>query len=351
MSTSIPTATRSRVPEGVRAGGQFAAELQPEPTLTRRNSRLGAFDGILTDESVAELDSSAKSASRFWVSRKEVRAGAAGFSQDVSDISQETALRVLMSLQKMGEAPDNLRSYTMTTSKRATADANPNGRNWEVNSANAILNLWKENFKASAHRDPTSVEIDEEAEKMCAEWPDQNHKPPRDFHRRPSVVAINLDESAVANLAAKSFPGSDIVDDSVEEDSAMGIALTASINGERKDMIKMRQVAWNAFAEAREDLPAMVPKSVNPRRAANIRKSVTEAGGVLAVCKSWSEDGDSEATAALFAPFGTVGFEEQEHIVDFLTSRHVAGFTNGAETLWDHALTGSTNRKRASDEG
>ena len=111
----------------------------------------------------------------------------------------------------------------------------------------------------------------------------------------------------------------------------------------------MRRMSWNAFAEARESLPEMKPKHINPRRASVIRSTIENAGGVSAVCSQWSQVGDSDATEALFAPFGKLSFDEQEAVVDFLTSAQVGKFDNGAETLWGHAITGATNRKRSGD--
>jgi DNA-directed RNA polymerase specialized sigma24 family protein len=365
-NTSV--ANRSRVPDGFRNGGEFTTERSQEAVLTARPSRLGNFAEILDEDQVALLAAASKSTSRFWVSRKEIRSGQAGFGTDVSDISQETALRVLESIEKLGKAPTNLSSYTMTISRRVVSDTSPTGRrNWEIVSANAQLNKWKEEFRTESNREANRNEIDGQKHIIIASF-DEKHRPAWDFDDANGRLApIALEAEQVNNLATANFPGSDYEDESFDPASPMGEAISAVIekdlaaaevalrpneNGEtkvREKMAAMRRMSWNAFAEARDNLPEMQPKHINPRHASVIRAAVEASGGVAAVCAQWSEVGDSDATEALFAPFGKLSFEEQESVVDFLTSKQVGKFENGAETLWGHAITGATNRKRSGD--
>lgn len=370
-TTTAPTSviSRSRVPAGVTTGGEFATERTNEPTLTARPNRLGNFSNVLTEEEIDRLAESARISTRFWLSRKDSRGGRGyGYSSDVSDISQATALKVLESINRMGEAPTNMSSYVMTTARHVVSDANPNGRNWENTVANAQLHAWKEEFRSLHEREAMPTEVAAYKNEIIEGWPDQMHRPSQDFDSQNSRLApLEIDADIAETLATKRFPGDGLSDDIVDADSAMGQALAAvrdkkfSESGADVDnaaeepnirarMAEMRRMSWNAFAETVEDLPPMIPKLVSPRRAAKLRVSVKEAGGVAAVCNQWSVDGDSEITDGLFAPFGNITFEQQESVVAFLTSHRLRSFTNGAEILWDHALTGATNRKRAGDE-
>jgi hypothetical protein len=339
---------------------------EPTPLLTGSSRSLGAFSGILDESQVERMASSAKSSANFWVSRKWNNTGVA---PEVSDMAQQAALLFLESAAKSGKAPANPSAYMMTIARRAVSDSNVTGRrrNWEIYSANAKLQKWKEEFRTENHRDAKRSEIDAE-KTIIIESVDKDHRPPWNFDDANSRLApISLDAEQVNNLATASFPGSDYEDQSFDPSSPMGEALTAVIEkdlaaagfplstsngtdgGVRQKMATAGMNYWEAIREVNPELPELQPKSINPRRAAVIRSTIESAGGFTKVLEQWSEVGDSDVTDALFAPWGNLSFEHKEAVFDFFNAPRITKYNNGPENLWIKAIGRATNRTRPGD--
>jgi hypothetical protein len=103
---------------------------------------------------------------------------------------------------------------------------------------------------------------------------------------------------------------------------------------------EMKRLAWNAIAE-NTGVPMSNPGSLSQRQVTKHRGIMeNHKNGVLGACKAWSVGNDGEATEALFAPFGEIGFEEQEKIVDTL-ERFGA---DRAQTMWESAMAIANNK-------
>jgi hypothetical protein len=103
---------------------------------------------------------------------------------------------------------------------------------------------------------------------------------------------------------------------------------------------EMKRLAWNAIAE-NTGVPMSNPGSLSQRQVTKHRGVMEKhKNGVLGACKAWSVGNDGEATEALFAPFGEIGFEEQEKIVDTL-ERFGA---DRAQTMWESAMAIANNK-------
>jgi hypothetical protein len=87
------------------------------------------------------------------------------------------------------------------------------------------------------------------------------------------------------------------------------------------------------------------PGSLSQRQVTKHRGIITDpkGPGIMGACKDWSLGNDGDATEALFAPFGDIGFEEQEKVVDTLERFEAAG-AGRAQIMWESAMAIANNK-------
>lgn len=330
----------NRVPKGIHTGGQFAATVHAEPNLSLAAERLGEF----TD--AEEFVSIAYTSAEHWQRRYNQQEKSLIVSKD--DIAQETILRTLEALNRGNKITD-FKQFVSSTAANVTVRATETVFRAEDRRAYRIFESQREAIEGEIGRPMTQREKDALETKVLDEWHDPRHKPSKDFR-----IARTFDRSLDAPInrgngvdAGQSL-GSMLADPEsdghvIKPGSYMDRAHTAMEETGAAHKAEMKRLAWNAIAED-TGVPLSNPGSLSQRQVTKHRGVLTEhKNSVLRACKAWSVGNDGENTEALFAPFGELGFEDQEKVVDMLERFEGQG-EGRAQAMWESAMAIANNK-------
>lgn len=332
------SAGTKRVQKGIPTGGQFAATLHAEPTLSLAAERLGEFTDA--EEFVAIAYSSAETWSRRYdLDRKTI-------INSKEDVAQETMLRTLEALNR-GNKINDFRQFVTSTAANVTVRATETVFRAEDRRAYRIFEEQREAIENELGRRMTQREKDDLDQKVRDEWHDPRHKPSKDF-RIARTFDRSLDAPHGADGGVESTLGATLVNPEqsghyIAPGSYMDRAHNAMEETGAAHKAEMKRLAWNAIAED-TGIPMSNPGSLSQRQVTKHRGVLPEKdNAVVAACKAWSLGNDGENTEALFAPFGELGFEEQEKVVDALERFEAMG-PGRAQTMWESAMAIANNK-------
>lgn len=328
----------NRVPKGIPTGGQFAATSHAEPSLSLAAERLDEF----TDAD--EFVSIAYSSAEHWQRRYNQQEKSVIVGKD--DIAQETILRTLEALNRGNKITD-FKQFVSSTAANVTVRATETVFRAEDRKAWRIFEEQRTAIEAEIGRPMTQREKDALDQKVRDEWHDPRHKPSKDF-RIARTFDRSLDAPYGADGGVESTLGATLVNPEtsghyIKPGSYMDRAHTAMEETGAAHKAEMKRLAWNAFAE-NTGVPMSNPGSLSQRQVTKHRGVLTEhKDGVMRACRAWSVGNDGENTEALFAPFGELGFEDQEKVVDMLERFETQG-EGRAQTMWESAIAIANNK-------
>lgn len=329
----------NRVPKGIPTGGQFAATTHAEPTLSLASERLQEFT------SAEELVEIANSSASHW--RRRYNQQDKSIIVDADDIAQETILRTLETLHK-GLPITNFKQMVTSTAANVTVRATETVFRAEDRKAYRIFEAQRENLETQLGRRMTQRELDALDQKVRDEWHDPRHKPSKDF-RIARTFDRSLDAPHGADGGVESTLGATLVNPEksghwIEPDSYMDRAHTAMEETGAAHKAEMKRLAWNALTEGTQ-VPMSNPGSLSQRQVTKHRGVVNGLKGkIMGACHDWSTNGEeTEATEALFAPFGKLDFEGQERVVTMLEGFEARG-EGTAQTMWESAMAIANNK-------
>lgn len=332
------SAGTQRVPKGIPTGGQFAATAHAEPTLSLAAERLEEF----TD--VEEFVSIAYTSAAHW--RRRYNQQDKSIIVDEDDIAQETMLRALEALDRGNKITD-FKQMVTSTAANVTVRATETKFRAEDRKAYRIFEAEREVIEAQIGRQMTQREKDDLDQKVRDEWHDPRHKPSKDF-RIARTFDRSLDAPHGADGGVESTLGATLVNPEqsghyIKPDSYMDRAHTAMEETGAAHKAEMKRLAWNAIAEGTQ-VPMSNPGSLSQRQVTKQRGVMDKhEGGLMGACRDWSADRENEATAALFAPFGEMDFEDQERVVTMLEGFEARG-EGRAQVMWESAMAIANNK-------
>lgn len=335
---TVTAAGKNRVPKGIPTGGQFAATAHAEPTLSLAAQRLGE---VIEPSDFVRV---AYSSTEVWQRRYDQ--GRKSLIVDTDDIAQETMLRTLEALNRGNNIAD-IKQFVTSTAANVTVRSTETVFRAEDRRAYREFEAKRTAAENVLERSLTQREQDALAQQVLDEWHDPRHKPSKDF-RIARTFDRSLDAPYGADGGAESNLGATLVNpDSsghyIKPGSYMDQAHTAMETTGAANKAEMKRLAWNAFAE-NTGVPMSNPGSLSQRQVTKHRGVIaSHAEGVMGACKDWSQGNDGEATEALFAPFGDMGFEDQEKVVDML-ERFEAKGEGRAQTMWESAMAIANNK-------
>lgn len=329
------SAGMNRVPKGIRTGGQFAATAHAEPTLSLATQRLNE---LTSAEEVMEIS---YSSTKVW--RRRYNQAEKSLVKDEDDIAQETMLQFLEAMNRGNKVTD-YKQWLTSTAANQTVRATETVFRAEDRRAYVIFEKHREEIEAKIGRPMTQREKSALEQKVRDDWHDPRHKPSKDF-----MIARTFDRSLDAphgvDGGVESTLGATLVNPEtsghyIEPGSYMDRAHHAMEETGAAHKAEMKRLAWNAIAE-NTGVPMSNPGSLSQRQVTKHRGVMDNyPNKVLGACKAWSVGNDGDATEALFAPFGDIGFEEQEKVVDTL-ERFGA---ERAQTMWESAMAIANNK-------
>lgn len=218
----------------------------------------------------------------------------------------------------------------------------------EDRKAYRIFEAQREAIETETGRQMTNREKDDLAQKVLDEWHDPRHKPSKDF-RIARTFDRSLDAPHGADGGVESTLGATLVNPEqsghyIQPGSYMDRAHNAMEETGAAHKAEMKRLAWNAIAEGTQ-VPMSNPGSLSQRQVTKHRGVINGLeGGIMGACRDWSTNGEAtEATDALFAPFGELGFEDQESVVTMLEGFEARG-EGVAQTMWESAMAIANNK-------
>lgn len=342
MTTTTRT-EQQRQPSGVPVGGQFTTPTRIEPDI-----ELGRLDPSATsraDTAIVELtESQMLAAARASVRTHAWAKGVRFVGED--DMVQDT-LEAVLKYKANNASIVITRPYVNTVGAGIVAQAARGRLRAEDRKAIGIFNRTVSEREAELGRQLTSKERDKVAAGIRADWPDTRHRPSADFVRFSQMRVLSLDATF------RSGAGDDrTLGDTISDSTAFSTGLGADdqsvdpnteagrvLSGERTDRGRNRNEAWNLLATL-SDIPAAVPDCLNHRNATACRAGVSNGGGVRSAAQMWLRGETSDATHALFAPFGHVDEAARDDIAQGLLTH-----PDYAEELWASAVSTASRRR------
>ena len=331
---SAASRARSRVPAGVRSGGQFADEARAESGVVLADPLAGR-DADLVERAGADngaaLARSALLSAQHTVRVRNLRYVSA------DDLAQDTITRVLEARANAiaGERAPHpaTEAYVQQIAGGFGAIAARGALRAEEHKAIGIFTRRVSEKEAEMHRALTGKERDAIAEDIRATWPDQRHKPSKDFVQFAAMKTWSLDQTSgwghrtLGDEVSERISQREI--ESVDPDSGYQRTMELVESGQRS---AARRQVWDALAEL-NGVPRVTAR-VGRSKALSVRMVITEAGGVSEVVRRWAQTGeDTPASDALFAPFGSVDVDGKDAIADMLSRNR-----DRAEDLFSAAL-------------
>lgn len=305
---SRPTGSIARRPKGTPVGGQFAHRHHPESTTE------------LSDEGIARAINKATRASNALARR---------YGLDADDLRQDTLLAYVTQVHKSGEETiTNPNGYIETIARKHAVSSMMGTNRTEVRQALAAFNARINAEAQLAGRDLTAEERD-----VIAEQVRQAQKPgrraPEGFHR--PIRHLPLDTAIVGDLVDEGTPATGR---GFEPTSVAAKAERLLAEGKR---VEARRLAWDAIAEG-HGAPLVAVGTISEVAATNARRTVSEAGGVVAIVDATPPDAPlSPEAQAVLAPFGAISQLDQDRVFDLLTT-----YPAVADQLWETALSRAT---------
>jgi hypothetical protein len=331
------SAGKNRVPKGISTGGQFAATAHAEPTLSLAAGRLEEF----TD--AEEFVNIAYSSAKHWQRRYNQQDKSIVVDED--DIAQETMLRTLEALHRGNKITD-FKQFVNSTGANVTVRATETVFRAEDRKAYRVYEDQRAVIENEIGRPMTPRERKALEQKVRDEWHDPRHKPSKDFMiARTFDRSLDAPHTADGGHGAETTIGSRLVNPEqsghyIKPGSYMDRAHHAMDETGAAHKAEMKRLAWNALAED-TGIPMSNPGSLSQRQVTKHRGIMdNHKNRVLGACKAWSVGNDGEATEALFAPFGELGFEEQEKVVDALERFG----PDRAQIMWESAMSIANNK-------
>ncbi|MCC3292830.1 hypothetical protein [Arthrobacter sp. zg-Y1110] len=335
---SIDTATAAgktnfaRVPEGVPAGGQFAATTHAEPSLTLSLESYG-----LSAEAILKQ---ASDSARYWQARMGQKAKSN--TVDADDITQETVLITLKAIQERKNI-ENLRGWVNRTARNFTSQSTQTVFRAEDRVAYRLFEEKCQEIINREQRMPTVAEEKAIEQEIFDTWHDPRHKPSKAF-RIATTVERSLDANTSEDEMSGSMGASLVAVEqmaNVPVDSYMDRAFDALDEKGVASKAKARRLAWNALAEG-TGVPLSREASLSQRHVTRHRSVMSKhEGGIMAACNDWAQGNDNAATEALFAPFGEdLDVEQQEKVVDMLERLGA----EKAQPMWESAISYANNK-------
>mgnify|MGYP003582921656 FL=1 len=203
------------------------------------------------------------------------------------------------------------------------------------------LNAWFDDFIQEHGRIPSGNERAAKAEEIRLAMP-AGQRATAGFEDRRAFVS--LEAPGEGGEDGEIWFGDSIPDNRPGNDYALSQTRAAAANdalelGGTFRAADARKNIWNILAD---DGPQVAVKTIEDDRAH--RAAVEEAGGAAAVARAWATgetEEDHPATAALFAPFGSISQEQRGEVSDILT-RNAAY----ADKIWDSAMTAALDVQR-----
>ncbi|MET4144032.1 hypothetical protein [Arthrobacter sp. UYCo732] len=332
------SAGMNRVQKGIPTGGQFAATFHAEPTLSLATERLNEFTNV---EDFVEV---AYTSAAHW--RRRYNQQDKSIIVDEDDIAQETMLRTLEALDR-GRKITDFKQMVTSTAANVTVRATETTFRAEDRKAYRIFDEQRKAIELETGERMTQRAQDELAQKVLDEWHDPRHKPSKDF-RIARTFDRSLDAPHGADGGVESTLGATLVNPEqsgnyIKPNSYMDRAHTAMEETGAAHKAEMKRLAWNAIAEGTQ-VPMSNPGSLSQRQVTKHRGVMDKhEGGLMGACKDWSADRENEATAALFAPFGEMDFEDQERVVTMLEGFEARG-EGRAQVMWESAMAIANNK-------
>jgi hypothetical protein len=309
---SATSRTQPRQPSGTPVGGQFAGKPNPEPTIE------------LSDEVVASVIRAAEAAhakyQRMW-----------GLANNT--VAGDTLLAFVSSVARTGQVPECPQAWCRQVAKSLALRQLAGSDRTEVRQALAAYRSECGELGRALGRTLTEEEQDTIAANIrAAQRP--TRKAPHNFHRQVQLMSIdsaNMADKIPGGIEPSSYDDFEIgsIGDQVERMAAEGRTTEA------------RRLAYSAIAE-RAGAPLPSGDALTERHAAAARKTIRDAGGVIAAIDQWRNG--SPIGSAIFAPFGddTLPDSEKDRVVDILEAHPKL-----ANELWDSAVYTATKPRVA----
>lgn len=325
------TINQARVLKGTpKTGGRWAVAQRSENaslTGTVEPALVTGRDGQLIDADVLDLPGDrllavSRKAVDYFAARKAAgRAERVTFSeQDAEDMAQDAVVATLWA-QATGAKHASAGQVRFNALNRVVL-----GVHGDMNPVNAKAHqILADQVDARVQvlgRMLSASEVDEMAAEIRARWPDRRHLPNDGFQHGVRDRETNTARVPEAEMANRR---------SVDANSKVALALGLAEAKGAKTEAKLD--VWNAIAGP-YGAPAPT-RAHSARQATAMRATVAAAGGVLAVARTWDNGEESDATGALFGPFGHLGDADKDAVVNMLVSRSAY-----AEELWSSVTSG-----------
>lgn len=297
-------------------GGQFAPTQHPEAQTE------------LDSEDLDRIIDKATRASASFSRRYDI---------DAEDLRQDVLLAFVERSRKTTLAPiSNPVAYVETLARKQAVSTMMGTDRTEIRQALAAFNARVHAESQLAGRDLTSEERDTIAEQIrMGQAP--GRRAPEGFHR--PVRHVPLDDSTVGDLPDERMTGA-----SLGFDPTSIAAKAEKLLSQPRGHVAARHLAWDAIAEER-GAPFVAPGSIAEVQATQIRRTVQEAGGVVAVVDDSPAGAPlSPPARALLAPFGGADRLDQlsqDRVFDLLTA-----YPRVADDLWETAVSRATKGRR-----
>ncbi|MCC3299471.1 hypothetical protein [Arthrobacter caoxuetaonis] len=320
----------ARVPQGVPAGGQFAATAHAESPLSL------ALENFAPSETILQQ---AYKSSRYWADRYGLNRKSNVV--EVDDVAQEALVRMFENVSRDVEIKDWKKYMTGMASNVAGSSTETFYRHEN----RVAYRLFEERCQEIINREqrmPTTAEENAIEKDILDNWHDPRHKPGKNF-RIAFTVERSLDATSNEDMSGSFADTLAAVEQTrnVPVDSYMDRAFDALDEKGVASKAKARRLVWNALAEG-TGVPLSREGSLSQRHVTRYRAVMNKhEGGIMAACNDWAHGNDNEATEALFAPFGAdLDVEGQEKVVDMLERL-------GAEKalpMWESAISYANNK-------
>ena len=342
----MSTQQRLRQPAGIPVGGQFA----PDPnSFTAAEIELGGVgDPAWQRSASAEITDDAEllDVANKLAARIASRSMFSGMDSVREELVGDTLALVMEQKAKRPDMRISRGYVSMVMNGFASKHASDGLLSNESRKAKGIWLKLVDKKQQELGRLLTVSEEDRLAEDLRENWVStRRHRPVQGFHRIERHLSIDAPneesgDSVVDYLTAQLEGSGGEELPLYEEDSAMAQALMAVQSGDASAKPKRWQM-YNILAETM-DAPRVASGSVSTARCAKSRTLIEQAGGVSAVARMWEQGEDTDATEALFTPFGEVDGTGREKIVDLLLKNPAY-----SEDVWMGALSLANTRNKA----
>jgi hypothetical protein len=331
--------------------GQFATESHLEADVALLDpSATSHADEAIKELSGAELMAAARASVRTHAFNKGVRF----VGED--DMVQETLEAVLQYKAKNGQIVIT-RPYVHAVGAGIVAHAARGRLRAEDRKAIGIFTARVDELEREFDRRLTGAEKDEVAARIRDRWEDPRHRPSTDFVALAEIQTLSL--SAPMLMPKESWSGGhggastllDIISESdgfsttlSPDDDGLSVEPGSDaarvLSGEETSQVKNRNGVWDMYASL-TGIPTAAPSRLSPRGASAAKVAIAQAGGATEAAKTWLSGETSQATDALFSPFGALDDQGRDDVAGALVQRPAY-----AEEMWASAVSTSTRKPR-----